>query len=1056
MKRKRIFSFILCALLLACLVPTAAFAADGANPQSAGGVFASVTLSGAADKVLFSADGAVESLILSADEQTEPRYRPIESAAYDIESNTLTLSNFAGEGVVLNLTMMGADFKLRLVGSSSLSAIRAESLGFGCSICFCGEGALTVTNPEGTAIYLDAGGAEDYVRVEAQASVTASSGQGGAIRVVNSPLGPNAIRFDTASPEVGPWDLSAPLTEQRTSVGATVDVYTLDGELYGLEAKIDEAAAQIVYDVYRLNGTDESGAYLAVPVYENVADISAYTPARSPHDISLYEIGGAAPVSQVRLARFTLRAYGSDDKGSVSISPGAVGRGGSATVSVQPAEGCKLKSLRINGEEVRPTDGVYTIGCVTEDITAQAVFSGAMPEALRVDAPAVTDFTVPADGAADFVGEPFVATVTDGGGDALNMPIDWSVSPHSAGVTIGSDGRVRVSNAAKDAVGTPIRYTVTAAVPGTDFTDSSQSFTVSRAPHAAHSVRIMRADVALEDGDTVAIPAAGGTTAAEYRAVVLDPYGEVVDTTVNWTAGDWPLGVERKGNVVYVADNCPEGSTLTLMASAASDGTVASMITIRFAVPTLLTAQSETHVDAVPAASAKALTDSMVTVSPEKLVYTGEALTPAVVVKDGETVLGKDTDYELAYADNTGPGTASVTVTGKGSYSGTVTKNFRIVTLEVSWPTVSEATDKNYGTALKDIISLSGGSASFGGEAVTGSFALKDEERIPPVGGSYRIVFRSEDGELVKESGDYTLTRLRPKTLSDSSITVSPSKMVYSGEALTPAVIVKDGETVLEKDVDYTVDAYADNTEISTESKKASVTVTGKGNYSGTVTKNFEITKIPASSLASGVLITPCKPDSPGKIPELKIKYGGKEFASSEYSVKYTFDIDKKTGIAEITFSDTHYEGSLTKEFNLPNYLIVEGAGGTWSKSTAIPLQFRANGAAGKCIGLTVDGAVVDAKYYSVESGSTVVKISADYLKTLTDGKHIVGIVYEDGKALAIFSVMSSVRRGVATGDGSNALAWVFLMTASLIALGILSWLFFRERRGKKKKKKKR
>ena len=117
MKLKKALSFILCALLLASLAPAAVFAANGANPQSRGGVWASVTLTGAADKVLFSGDGAVESQILAPNELTEPRYCPVEGAFYDVGSNTLTLSNFAGEGVVLNLTMMGADFRLRLVGS---------------------------------------------------------------------------------------------------------------------------------------------------------------------------------------------------------------------------------------------------------------------------------------------------------------------------------------------------------------------------------------------------------------------------------------------------------------------------------------------------------------------------------------------------------------------------------------------------------------------------------------------------------------------------------------------------------------------------------------------------------------------------------------------------------------------------------------------------------------------------------------------------------------------------------------------------------------------------
>lgn len=58
--------------------------------------------------------------------------------------------------------------------------------------------------------------------------------------------------------------------------------------------------------------------------------------------------------------------------------------------------------------------------------------------------------------------------------------------------------------------------------------------------------------------------------------------------------------------------------------------------------------------------------------------YTGQPLTPAVTVKDGTTELMKDTHFTVSYADNTNAGTATVTITGIGDYTGTVTKTFTI------------------------------------------------------------------------------------------------------------------------------------------------------------------------------------------------------------------------------------------------------------------------------------------------------------------------------------------------------------------------------------------
>ena len=59
-------------------------------------------------------------------------------------------------------------------------------------------------------------------------------------------------------------------------------------------------------------------------------------------------------------------------------------------------------------------------------------------------------------------------------------------------------------------------------------------------------------------------------------------------------------------------------------------------------------------------------------------VYNGSGHTPDPVVKDGTTQLVKDRDYTLSYNNNVNAGTASVTITGKGNYTGSKTVNFKI------------------------------------------------------------------------------------------------------------------------------------------------------------------------------------------------------------------------------------------------------------------------------------------------------------------------------------------------------------------------------------------
>lgn len=66
------------------------------------------------------------------------------------------------------------------------------------------------------------------------------------------------------------------------------------------------------------------------------------------------------------------------------------------------------------------------------------------------------------------------------------------------------------------------------------------------------------------------------------------------------------------------------------------------------------------------------------TLSQKSWTYTGKAVRPGVTVKYGSTTLKANTDYTVQYSGNTNPGTARVTVLGKGNYKGTLTANFTI------------------------------------------------------------------------------------------------------------------------------------------------------------------------------------------------------------------------------------------------------------------------------------------------------------------------------------------------------------------------------------------
>lgn len=65
--------------------------------------------------------------------------------------------------------------------------------------------------------------------------------------------------------------------------------------------------------------------------------------------------------------------------------------------------------------------------------------------------------------------------------------------------------------------------------------------------------------------------------------------------------------------------------------------------------------------------------------------YTGKAIKPSVEIVGGpDVVLKKDKDYTVSYSNNTKIGTATVTVKGKGEYTGTIKSTFKIVPGKVS------------------------------------------------------------------------------------------------------------------------------------------------------------------------------------------------------------------------------------------------------------------------------------------------------------------------------------------------------------------------------------
>lgn len=84
---------------------------------------------------------------------------------------------------------------------------------------------------------------------------------------------------------------------------------------------------------------------------------------------------------------------------------------------------------------------------------------------------------------------------------------------------------------------------------------------------------------------------------------------------------------------------------------------------------------------------------------------------------------------------------------------------------------------------------------------------------------------------------------------------------------------------------------------------------------------------------------------------------------------------------------------------------ITEGADSMHIQGEDKGLIFRSEALLVDFISVSVDGTVLDAKNYTVASGSTIVTLNVEYLNTLSEGEHLLEIKFVTGTATATFRI---------------------------------------------------
>ena len=246
----------------------------------------------------------------------------------------------------------------------------------------------------------------------------------------------------------------------------------------------------------------------------------------------------------------------------------------------------------------------------------------------------------------------------------------------------------------------------------------------------------------------------------------------------------------------------------------------------------------------IPALSRISISKASVTLSTSTYAYDGKAKKPGVTVKLNGKTLKNGTDYTVSYSNNTKVGTAKVTITGKGNYTGSVSK----------------------------------------------TYSIKNNFKKATISG-----------------------------ISNKS---------YTGKNITQSITVKYNGKTLKNGTDYTV-SYSSNKNIGT----ATVKVTGKGSYAGTITKTFkinpakqEIQKLTAKSKAFFVDWA-----QKGSATGYEIQYATNSKFTSAKKVTITNNKTDKTTVSKLSGKKKYY-------VRVRSYTTVKGTKyyGAWSASKSV------------------------------------------------------------------------------------------------------------------------
>lgn len=283
----------------------------------------------------------------------------------------------------------------------------------------------------------------------------------------------------------------------------------------------------------------------------------------------------------------------------------------------------------------------------------------------------------------------------------------------------------------------------------------------------------------------------------------------------------------------------------------------------------------------------KSFSDCTVTLGASSYTYSGAEKKPSVTVKDGSKLLTNGVDYTLTYSDNINAGTASVSVRGRGIYSGTISKSFTITPkLLYSGAASLTTTRVEYdGKNMPEVVVKDGTSVLKNGTDYTVSYS--NNTRVGAVACATVTLTGNYSGRFLK-SYEIIEKPIEKCTFSFSTITAEQGKL----NEIKP--IVKNGSLLLKEGTDYRLSYSTDNS-----GTIGYVNVQGIGNYSSVYKAEIKIAAASISNAKVSVNKASACLYSDGVIRSLIIvKYSGKTLC---YNKDYTLSFKTSGSYVTVT-----------------------------------------------------------------------------------------------------------------------------------------------------------